>query len=139
MLGTVWQGLTRNEAVTDPTADDARLRGRTYPVSFDRVWRAALRLADGGLKRWSVHSFDDRDGRIEAIAARRFSEGPDRIVIRITLDENAQTRVDAEARASSGGRDYGRNARRIHAFMRALDADLGQSGLPMAEARRAAP
>lgn len=138
-LGRVWQGLTSSEAATAQDAVDTRLRGRTYAVSFDRVWRAALRLADGGLKRWSVHSFDDKDGRIEAVAARRFSDAPDRIVIHVSLDANAQTRVDAEARASRGGRDYGRNARRINALMRALDADLGRPGLPTSEAHQTVP
>ena len=35
------RALTQNRAETDPHSPDSGLRGRTYAISFDRVWTAA--------------------------------------------------------------------------------------------------
>ena len=42
------RGLTQNRAETSPTAEDRRLRGRTYAIPFETVWSAALALAGPG-------------------------------------------------------------------------------------------
>lgn len=50
------------------------------------------------------------------------------VTIRIGLDEDAQTRVDAVSASRGGGADLGTNARRIGRFFRVLDRRLGVAG-----------
>ncbi|HLU24712.1 MAG TPA: DUF1499 domain-containing protein [Longimicrobiales bacterium] len=121
-----WCGLTRNEAVTAPDAWDPRLRGRTYAIPFDRVWRAATSLASGGLRGWSLVSADDFEGEIHAASRARLRDRYYDITIRITLDQDGQTRVDARASSRTGRVDFGANARRIGRFFTALDRALAQ-------------
>ncbi|CAN5893357.1 hypothetical protein BH23GEM9_BH23GEM9_02500 [soil metagenome] len=106
-------------AATAADAADPRLRSRTYAVPFEAVWRASLRLAGGGLRGWSTHSADDHDGVIRASASSLLG-GEHDIEIRIGLDADAQTVVDATATVRSG-RDFGRARRRLQRFLLALD------------------
>lgn len=124
-MNRIWRGLTRNRAETDPTSPDRRLRGRTYAISFDRVWNASLRLADGGLRGWHVEHADDHEGIIRAVSRTLVFRLPDDVEISIRLDENAQTRVDVRASSRKGKGDLGRNPRNIGRFFRALDRALG--------------
>jgi len=121
----VRESLTRNLAVTSPTADDPDLRGRTYAIPYERVWRAARRLAGGGLRGWRLVDADDYDGLIRAEARSRLLRRVDEIVIRITLDANAQTRVDARSSSRNARGDLGSSARRLRSFFAALDEELG--------------
>lgn len=124
LADAVVRGLTRNVAFTAPSADDPRLRGRTYAIPFEDVWQASLGLVDGGLRGWEVLEADDREGIIRGLArsfADRFTSA---VTVRITLDVDAQTRVDALSAARSGRYDLGHNARRLRRFFRALDAAL---------------
>ncbi|MCA9738996.1 MAG: DUF1499 domain-containing protein [Gemmatimonadota bacterium] len=125
MMTRILRAITRNEAQTHPAAPDPRLRGRRYAIPFDRVWSAATLLADEGLPGWRVQTWNDRDGIIQAEARGGFLRRTDDVIIRITLDETAQTRVDLTSRSRSGGVDFGTNARRITTFLEALDAKLG--------------
>lgn len=109
----------RGYAATAPTADDTLLRGRTYAIPFEDVWQAALRLASGSLSRWSLRSHDDASGVIRA-HTRGVTGATHAITIRIVLDSDAQTRVDAEAEAE-GPRDFGAARRRLLRFFAALD------------------
>ncbi len=120
-------GLTRNVAFTTADAEDARLRGRTYAIPFDEVWQAARRIVTDDFRRWTLLEEDDEEGfmRAEARGAiRRLASG---FTIRIILDEDAQTRVDALSALREGRGDYGVNARRIARFFRLLDRRLGAS------------
>ena len=116
------RGLTTNVAETAQAHRDVRLRGRTYAIPFEDVWNAAHALAAGALPRWRITSADDEAGVIRAEAATLLRRKYDDVVIRITLDADAQTRVDARAAARQGRGDWGRNARRLKRFFRALDA-----------------
>lgn len=108
--------------------EDERLRGRTYPVPFEDVWQAALALASGSLRGWSLISADDTDGVIDAVANRRFPRATDRVVIRISLDDDAQTRVDAEAGAwQDSSLSPRRTAGHLFRFFRALDGAVQQA------------
>jgi uncharacterized protein DUF1499 len=122
---SLFAGLTRNRAETDPRAEDRRLRGRTYAIPFDRVWNAALVLCGGGLRGWSLMSADDTQGIIRAQALTRLARRPHDVRITIGLDENGQTRVDVAAILLHSKRDLGANARRIHRFIDQMDAKLG--------------
>jgi hypothetical protein len=119
---------------THPGAPDLRLRGRTYAITFDRVWNAALGLAGGGLPRWRVLAADDEQGTIKAEAISTVWRRPCEVLIRIGLDANAQTRVDV--RSVSGGRDWGSNRRRIQRFILALDKQLAATPAQILDASR---
>jgi hypothetical protein len=108
---------------TTPDASDRRLRGRTYAVPFEDVWQAAMQLTDGGLFRWSRHEADDQEGVILA-STRSLAGAVHHVMVRITLDNNAQTRVDASAQAQKPRSDFGRSKRRLRRFFRALDRKL---------------
>lgn len=118
-------GLTRNGARTDRRSLDEALRGRTYAIPFDRVWNAALALAGGGLRGWSVNRSDDQVGVVDAVSVPPLLGPPADVRIRIGLDANAQTRVDMEARSRTTRGDLGSNRRRIRRFIDALDRKLG--------------
>lgn len=106
---------------TDPRAEDAGLRGRTYAIPFDRVWKAAHDLADGGLRRWSVVRDDDREGTLEA-RSRTWPRGRvDEIVISVGLDENGQTRVDLRCRRADEAMTRRRHPHLVRRFFDKLD------------------
>ena len=110
-----------NPARTAPNARDPLLRGRTYAIPFDTVWETTCRLARAR-KRWQIVEADDYNGhlRIEATTLRKKIDDVD---IRIMLDENAQTRFDMTSQSRQRF-DWGRNRRRIRAFVKALDREL---------------
>jgi hypothetical protein len=108
-------------AETRPDHVNRGLRGRTYAVPFEDVWRAALNLAGGGQRGWRLVSADDHEGVIVAEATTPLLRFVDDVTILISLDENAQTRVDVRSASRRGKRDFGTNARRIAGFLKRLD------------------
>jgi hypothetical protein len=114
----------RGFAETAADSTDPRLRGRTYAVPFEDVWQAARRVA--GTAHWTISSANDQDGVIEAHAGALIGEGHD-VVIRIVLDMNAQTRVDASAVARKPATDLGRSARLLGRLFRELDRSLANA------------
>jgi hypothetical protein len=135
LFGAVRRGLTRNTAFTAADSRDRRLRGRTYAVPFDTVWRAALGLVDGGLRGWSVLGADDEEGVIEGAIHGRLRRFNSAVTIRISLDRDAQTRVDGLAASVTGQADLGTNARRLGRFFRSLDQSIeSASGRPIGSA-----
>jgi hypothetical protein len=113
---------TRPPAVeTQPQHPDERLRGRTYAIPFEDVWRAALYLAGGGLRGWRLIAADDEEGIILAEASTLALRFVDDVSIRVRLDEDAQTRVDVRSASRVGRNDFGTNARRVARFLDALD------------------
>ena len=127
ITSAVARGFTRSLAFTTPSAEDPRLRGRTYAIPFEEVWQQCIRLVDGGLRGWELREADDEEGvirgRIRGLTARFAST----LTVRVTLDANAQTRVDALAACRSGRYDLGTNVRRLNRFFRALDRGLEES------------
>jgi hypothetical protein len=119
-------GLTRNVAFTDPSAEDEMLRGRTYPIPFDDVWKASLGLVGGGLRRWELREADDQEGVIRGTARGLVDRLTSAITVRITLDYNAQTRVDALSAFRVGRADFGINRRRLIRFFKSLDDALAR-------------
>ncbi len=119
------RGLTQNRARTHPKHPDPALRGRTYAIPFNRVWTEALSLAAGGLRGWSLVKADEDQGHILAESSTLVFRFVDDVEIRISLDENAQTRVDVASSSRVGRGDLGQNARRIRRFFRALDQRIG--------------
>lgn len=124
LLQALVRGLTRNVAFTSPRSTDPRLRGRTYAIPFEEVWQASMDLVGGGLERWEVLEVDDQEGIIRGVARGRVERFTSAITVRITLDADAQTRVDALSAARVGRADLGVNARRLQRFFTALDDRL---------------
>ncbi len=115
--------LSGNSASTSPAHEDARLRGRTYAVPFDRVWRAMLRILRRR-PRWEFTAADDASGTIHVEMRSALIAMPAELTIRVALDRNAQTRVDARAVSRGARTDFGMNARRIARLLRELDEEL---------------
>jgi hypothetical protein len=135
LFGAVRRGLTKNTAYTAADSGDRRLRGRTYAIPFDTVWQAALGLVDGGLRGWSVLAADDKEGVIEGAIHGRIRRFNSAVTIRVSLDRDAQTRVDGLAAAVTGQADLGTNARRLARFFRSLDRAIeSASGRPIGNA-----
>jgi hypothetical protein len=118
--------LTTNSAETSVAADDPRLRGRTYAIPFEDVWRATLALVGGGLRGWHLVSADDETGRIVAEATTMVFRLVDDVNIHIRLDDDAQTRVDLRSVSRTGRADLGTNTRRIGNFCARLDGVLSE-------------
>lgn len=127
LAAAVVRGLTRNVAFTTPGAEDPRLAGRTYAVPFETVWQASRRLVSGKLRRWELLESDDEEGIIRGVAHGLFERFTSSITIRITLDANAQTRVDALSASRTGRADLGTNVRRLNRFFKALDRALEEA------------
>ncbi len=119
------EALKENRARTDPAHPDPSLRGRTYAIPFARVWEEALALASGGLRGWTLQEADEDLGIMRAEAATLVFRFVDDVMVRISLDADAQTRVDMTSASRVGRGDLGANARRIRRFFRVLDRRLG--------------
>jgi hypothetical protein len=119
----VSRGRRRGFAQTSADASDRRLSGRTYAIPFEEVWQAALKLTGGGLFRWTRHEQDDYTGVIRA-STKSLAGAMHDVEVRIGLDENGQTRVDASAAAHRPLTDFGRSRRRLRRVFRALDKTL---------------
>lgn len=111
---------------TTPHASDPNLRGRTYAIPFEDVWQAAMKLTGGGLFRWTRHEADDQEGVILA-STKSLAGAFHDVMVRITLDENGQTRVDASVQARSPLTNFGRSKRRLRRFFRALDRTIARA------------
>jgi hypothetical protein len=111
----------RGRAVSGDDATDPRLRSRIYAIPFEQVWKAALSLAGGRLRGWSTVHADDHEGTIVAVS-RGLAGAEHDVVVRIGLDADAQTFVEAEVTARKPGTDFGRAERRLRRFLSALDA-----------------
>lgn len=117
--------LFQQGAVTEAGSSDPALRGRTYGVPWDRVWREALALASVAMPGWSVLEADDGEGLIRAEIRGRHLAPPSEVLVWIGLDPDAQTRVELRSVSEGVRMDLGANRRRIRAFCRALDGALG--------------
>jgi hypothetical protein len=124
-MAGVWRAIVGSEAHTDPGSPDPRLRGRTYAIPFDRVWTAAVEIADGGMRGWRLVRSDDVSGVLEAEAIRFLPRRVNHVRVRVGLDENGQTRVDAQLAEGGDSFALGGNRRRLLRFMRTLDKRLG--------------
>lgn len=120
----MWKGFTERVARTSPDSEDPVLAGRTYAIPFDPVWHEALRLSGGGLKGWTLVSADDQLGVIRTDVRSPLLPLEANVLVSVTLDPNAQTRVDMSALGNHRGGDLGVNYRRIRHFFRSLDDAL---------------
>jgi hypothetical protein len=108
---------------TGAGAADVRLQGRTYAIPFEDVWQGTLRLVRGKLRGWSLEFADDREGVVNALVRSPLKWLQGVVEIRIVLDHDAQTRVDASSTTPEIFHDFGINARRLGRFFTRLDKE----------------
>jgi uncharacterized protein (DUF1499 family) len=84
-------------------------------VAFERALAAARSMG------WEIVAAVAGDGRIEATATTRWFRFKDDIVIRV-MPQPSGSRIDVRSKSRLGHSDLGTNARRIRAYVRALDA-----------------
>jgi hypothetical protein len=126
-------------ASTARTEFDPGLKGRTYAIPFEDVWQGTLRLVRGKLRGWSLEEADDDVGLVIATIRVPLRSLCGIIEIRIGLDPNGQTRVDATAATPAAFHDFGANARRLRRFFRALDREAARERDRRRAAAPAAP
>ena len=92
-LSRFWSALTKNRAQTHPKHPDPTLRGRTYAIPFAKVWAEAVAMASGGLRGWTMLEADEDLGVFRAESKTLVLSFVDDVQFRISLDENAKSRV----------------------------------------------
>ena len=118
--------MTTTSVRTGPGAGDPRLRGRTYAIPFEDVWQGTLRLVRGKLRGWSLEFADDREGVVNALVSSRLKWLHGVVEVRVGLDADAQTRVDATSATPDVFHDFGTNARRLRKFFQGLDREAAR-------------
>lgn len=114
------------EASTTRAVADPGLRGRTYAIPFEDVWQGTLNLVRGKLRGWSLEHADDEEGLVIANVNAAWKSLRGVVEIRIVLDANAQTRVDATSATPAAFHDFGVNTRRLRRFFRGLDREAAR-------------
>jgi uncharacterized protein (DUF1499 family) len=94
----------------------------TLPVQ--QAFGAALAVARS-MPGWIVVAASAGEGHIEACQRSRWFGFTDDVVIRVR-PANSGARIDMRSASRKGTRDYGVNAARVRAYMRALRGALGQ-------------
>lgn len=105
--------------------------GRRYEGSPDRILQAVMAVVDE--RGWQVTGRRGTPGQdseiyLEAVAHTFFLAFPVDVVIRLT-DEGDTTYVDMRSSSRYALHDFGDNARRIVAFMTALDTQVQGAGI----------
>lgn len=115
--------LTRNIAETSQNAEDSRLRTRLYPLSRETVWTTVQQLA-GTQPGWTVVKTDPAEGELKAESRTKLLKFVDDVTLRVRPASGQHISVDMHSRSRLGKADFGTNARRIGAFLAALDSAL---------------
>lgn len=107
----------------------AQAYGRLAPLILPRpvpqVTAQAARLAEA--QGWKVAVSDLERGHVEATASVSYIRFKDDVVIRVTPSaDGTGSRVDMRSVSRVGVSDFGVNAKRIEAFLKALAAGEGQ-------------
>jgi hypothetical protein len=114
-----------DRAQTHPEHQDPGLRGRTYAIPFTQVFAGAVELCSQGLRGWTTVRADEDLGLLQAEAETFLFKNIDDVEIRLSLDENALTRVDMVSSSRDGKSNRSRNEKRIRKFFKELDRKTG--------------
>jgi uncharacterized protein (DUF1499 family) len=117
VLSKAWPPI--NDVTTGATTEYPDLQPRVYTLPRDQVFEAAAATAHA-TSGWDVTSVDPAAGEIQAVAHVRWTPFRDDVTIRVT-DSHGQAVVNVRSRSRVGRGDLGVNARRIRAYLRALD------------------
>ena len=117
---TLLRWLTENVA---DTRSEAPPPPRRYASSFARTWEALVEVARGR-RGWTVERADEEEGLLAAVCRTPVLRFRDDLTVRVSLDRDGLTRVDARSASRVGVGDLGTNARRIRRLWRSLDRRL---------------
>ncbi len=114
-----------------PGPQVAALQREAYPdlgplmlgLAPERVFELAGEVARN--MGWEIVSEDTMEMQIEAVSTSFLFGFPDNVVVRI-MDEDGQTRVDVRSHSRLGQIDRGANAKRIRAYLGALERHVAQ-------------
>lgn len=115
--------LTRNIAETSQSAEDPRLRTRLYSLSRETVWTTVQQLA-AAQQGWTVIRTEPAEGTLKAEARTKLLKFVDDVTLHVRPASGQRISVDMRSRSRVGKGDFGTNARRIGAFLAALDSAL---------------
>jgi uncharacterized protein (DUF1499 family) len=99
----------------------AELAPLRLPLPADAAYARALDAARAQMKRWEITREDPAARSFEAVVATRVFRWKDDVVVRITPEGEAASRVDVRSKSREGRGDLGANARRIRQFLAAVD------------------
>ncbi|MEK6712513.1 MAG: DUF1499 domain-containing protein [Nitrospinota bacterium] len=100
-----------------PDIQPAYLEGAPE-AAFGRALAAARSMG------WNIIASDPKEGRIEAVATTFWYGFEDDVVIRVQR-EGERNRVDIRSKSRVGGSDFGTNAKRVQAYLKALGGGKG--------------
>jgi uncharacterized protein (DUF1499 family) len=119
-LASRWPAV--NDVTTGETREYPDLQPRRYALDALTVFRA-VRTAAAGMRGWRVTAEDSAGGRLQAEARILITPFTDDVTVWIQpADGGSQVVVRSHSRV--GRADLGVNARRIRAFLRALDREM---------------
>jgi hypothetical protein len=98
------------------------LAPRVWAIPFERVWRAARAVVEA--EGATIERDDGTAGVLVGSGRSGFPAQSWRVEVRVSLDENAQTRADVEV-ALLEGIDLGRTGRRARRLLERLDTEVG--------------
>jgi len=96
-----------------PDIQPAYLQGAPKEA-FERALAAARGMG------WEIVASDPESGRIEAVATTFWYGFKDDVIIRVQR-EGERNRVDVRSKSRVGGSDFGTNAKRVRAYLKALE------------------
>jgi uncharacterized protein (DUF1499 family) len=119
-LGTRWPPI--NDVTTGKTLEYPDLQPGRYPHDPETVFRAARTVAET-MPGWLLTTHERATRRLEAEARVSITPFTDDVTVWVEPDEGG-SRVLVRSRSRVGRADLGVNARRVRAFLRALDRRL---------------
>jgi uncharacterized protein (DUF1499 family) len=112
-----------NDVTTGQTPEYPDLRPHAYSQSSDAVFQAVQSVA-ASMSGWRITTVDPHHRVLHAEARVPLTPFTDDVTIRVdTLGSGSRVVMRSHSRVGRG--DLGVNARRIRAFLRALDLKLG--------------
>jgi uncharacterized protein (DUF1499 family) len=112
-----------NDVTTGQTPAYPDLRPHPYPQDPGAVFRAVQAVA-ASMSGWGITTTDPHQRVLHAEARVPLTPFTDEVTIRVeTMDGGSRVVMRSHSRVGRG--DLGVNARRIRAFLRALDLKLG--------------
>jgi uncharacterized protein (DUF1499 family) len=120
-VASIWP--TINDVKTGATPEYADLQPQRFKQPYDRVFGAALAIAQAA--GWEVTAQDPGKGEIRAVATTAVFRFKDDVTITIAREgEVALVNVRSHSRVGLG--DFGTNARRIARFQAELATDVSR-------------
>jgi uncharacterized protein (DUF1499 family) len=121
-VGLVSRWPAVSDVRTGGTPEYPDLQPRRYDRPRERVWDAALATARSR-RGWEITANDPATGEIHAVADVFLTPFKDDVTVQVTA-AGGESVVNVRSRSRVGRADLGVNARRIRAYLRALDERL---------------